>query len=123
MFEQNMDSIDERLLKGYNNLAETIEEDYSEMPIPLELKEIVEIGDEDEIVPKVRYDKDAFIKGVKDFSYLSGAFTALRNAGMSSTEALSIIQMDIEKKLAKKQIASQESIAKYNVVQSDDMSI
>ena len=110
-------------IKVNGGLEEDMEELLQDFPIPLDMNDIVKIDDEENYIPKIKYDKQEFVKGVKEFSYLAGAFTALRNASMSSSEALSIIQMEIESKLTKKQISSQESIAKYNVNQEDSYDI
>ena len=78
-------------IKVNGGLEEDMEELLQDFPIPLDMNDIVKIDDEENYIPKIKYDKQEFVKGVKEFSYLAGAFTALRNASMSSSEALSCL--------------------------------
>ncbi len=85
-----------------------LEEDFSEMPIPLNLSEVV-TEDLEGLIP---YDVAKFKKGVDDYSYIAGAFVALRNSGMSEANAISWLVGQEEMKAVKLQLASQEAIAK-----------
>lgn len=78
-----------------------------EMPIPLDYEGIV---DED-LNGLVQYDVDKFKKGVKDYSYIAGAFTALRNSGMSEENVMRWLLGEVEEKCLSKQLASQEKVA------------
>ena len=118
-----LENINEDLLKGLQGLEiENDGQEYVEMPIPLDLKGIVNQEDED-IVGLVNYDKKEFIRGVNDFSYLAGGFTALRNAGVSSSEALTLIQLQLEVKSVKHQLKTQEKIAEITINNQDKLEV
>lgn len=99
----------EQLLAQYIGAEdEGVEEStYEEAPLPLSYKGIVN-DDLEGIIP---YDLDKFKKGVKDYSYLAGAFSALRNSGMSEENAMKWLFAETEVKCLDKQLASQEKVA------------
>lgn len=79
---------------------------YDEIPIPISYEGVV--GDDTEgLVP---YDLEKFKRGVKDYSYIAGAFSALRNSGMSEESVMQWLLGEVEVKVLSKQLESQEKI-------------
>lgn len=85
---------------------------YEEIPIPLQLEGIVD-EDNEGLIP---YDVDKFKKGVKDYSYIAGAFSALRNSGMSEQSVMNWLLGEVEIKGLTKQLETQE---RMNQVQAE----
>lgn len=103
-----MENKEEQMIAEYIGGNEFEESQFEEIPIPMNFEGIL---DEDER-GLVQYDLDKFKKGIKDYSYISGAFTALRNAGMSETNVVSLLLGEMEIKSVSKQLECQERIAK-----------
>lgn len=80
---------------------------YDEIPIPLSFEGLL---DEDE-QGLVTYDVEKFQKGVKDYSYVAGAFSALRNSGMSEQNVMNWLLGEVEIKGLTKQLESQVKVA------------
>lgn len=80
--------------KAVDTLAELLEqaedfEGFKEPLIPMNL----------ENVEASQYDRDKFLKGIKDVSYLAGQITGLQNVGLSEDGVLALIAMLLEKEL------------------------
>ena len=80
---------------------------YDEIPIPLSFEGLVD-EDQQGLVP---YDVEKFQKGVKDYSYIAGAFSALRNSGMSEQNVINWLLGEVEIKGLTKQLESQVKVA------------
>lgn len=79
---------------------------YDEIPIPVSFEGL--LGDDNEgLVP---YDVEKFRKGVRDYSYVAGAFSALRNSGMSEQNVMNWLLGEVEMKGLSKQLESQEKM-------------
>lgn len=103
-----MENKEQELIAQYIDDQEVVDQGYDEIPIPLSFDGIL---DEDEEAV-VQYDTDKFRKGVKDYSYIAGAFCALRNSGMSEEATMSLLLSEIEMKALSKQLEGQEKITK-----------
>lgn len=86
--------------------SDSEEQGYDEIPIPISFEGV--LGDDLEgLVP---YDVKKFRKGVEDYSYIAGAFSALRNSGMSETNVMQWLLGEMEIKGLDKQLVAQEKI-------------
>lgn len=99
----------EELLAQYLDSGLDTEEEpiYDEIPIPLSFEGLLD-DDEQGVIP---YDVDKFQKGVKDYSYIAGAFSALRNSGMSEQNVMNWLLGEVEIKGLTKQLESQVKVA------------
>ena len=68
-------------------------------------------------VKELTYSKKEFDRGLKEYSYAAGAFTALVNAGMPSTDAINYIMnmyvLDTNKELTKMKCDAQVEASKF----------
>lgn len=103
-----MENKEEQMIAEYIGNTDFEETEFEEIPIPMNFDGIL---DEDEN-SLIQYDLEKFKKGIKDYSYISGAFTALRNAGMSETNIMSLLLGEMEIKSVTKQLECQERITK-----------
>lgn len=98
----------EQLIAQY--IDETVpqfeEQGYDEIPIPISFEGIL---DEDQ-EPLITYDIEKYKKGVRDYSYIAGAFSALRNSGMSEENVMKWLLGEVEADCLNKQLHSQEKI-------------
>lgn len=109
----NKDLQQEQLLAQYLDEAEQeiYNSEYDEIPIPLNFEGLVDVIDDD-TEGQIPYDVEKFKKGVKDYSYIAGAFTSLRNCGMSEENAMVWLLQEVESKSIARQLEAQERIAK-----------
>lgn len=103
-----MEDKEKELIAQYldGDLESQAEQIYDEIPIPVSFEGL--LGDDNEgLIP---YDVDKFRKGVRDYSYIAGAFSALRNSGMSEQNVMSWLLGEVEMKGLSKQLEAQEKI-------------
>lgn len=107
--EDKKQEVTEEMIAQYIGLdGDDNEPTYEETPLPMSYEGIVT----EDLEGMIPYDIAKFEKGVKDYSYIAGAFTALRNSGMSEENAMKWLLGEVEVKCLDKQLTSQEKVAK-----------
>lgn len=93
-----------------------IEKDESEEPVPTEIIYAEPILLDSDYV-ECQFDLNNFQKGIDDFSYYSGAYSALVSSGMSNIDAMNLImtKINVDMNIKLTEINSQASVesAKY----------
>lgn len=112
--EDNKDKEQDLIAQYLGGELDSEEQEYDEIPIPISFEGI--LGDDLEgLIP---YDVKKFRKGVEDYSYIAGAFSALRNSGMSEENVITWLLGEAEMKGLDKQLSAQEKIAEIQAENS-----